>query len=224
MAENWPSPTTTVTTTVRVLYAEVVTVVVTSLLATLASVPLLTVGPAVLASVEVLTTVVTRRDTGAPPSERERARLFARAFRRNLRTGLPFSLLLLAVGGLTAFYYVVGTAQERGDLLLLALVGAYGVVGALALTFRVGSYVARTSPSPSAVAALRMAGASFTEYLSYTVLWFVAIASLLLLASAVPVLAPVLLFGVVAVGEVVAFEAVAGDGAAAVTPSTGLES
>ncbi|QGA84390.1 hypothetical protein [Halomicrobium sp. LC1Hm] len=224
MSEHLPSPTTTVTTTVRVLYAEVVTVVVTSLLAALASLPLLTVGPAVLAAVEVLTTVVTRRDTGAPPSERERARLFVRSLRRNLRTGLPFSLLILAVSGVTAFYYVVGTSQERGDLLLLSLVGAYGVVGVLALTLRVGSYRARTSPVPAAVDALRMAGGSLTASLSYTVLWLVALATLLFLASVVPLLAPVLVFGVAGVGEVVSFEAVAGDGAAAVTPSTGLES
>lgn len=221
MAEEWPSPTTAVTTAVRVLYAELVTVVVTSLLATLASLPLVTVGPAILAAVDVLTTVVTRRDTGAPPTERERARLFARSFRRNVRAGLPFSLLLVAVGGVTAFYYVVGATRERGGLLLLALVGGYGLVCALALTYRVGSVRARVSPPPSTVDALRMAGRSFTAYTSYTVLWLCAVAALLLSASVVPVTSPAL-FGVLAVGEVVTFEAVTGDGAAAVAPSTGL--
>ncbi|ESP89777.1 DUF624 domain-containing protein [Candidatus Halobonum tyrrellensis] len=222
MAERWPSPIATATTVLRITYAELVTVVVTSLLATVASLPLVTVGPAILAAVDVVTTVVTRRDTGAPPTERERARLFARAFRRNVRAGLPFGLLVVAVGGLTAFYYVVGVTRERGGVLLLSLVGGYGVVCALAVTYRVGSVRARVSPPPSTVDALRMAGRSFTAYTSYTILWLCAVAALLVTASVVPVASPAL-FGVLAVGEVVTFEAVMGDGAAAVAPSTGVD-
>lgn len=223
MSEHWPSPVATATTAVRLLYAELVTVVLTSLLVALASLPLVTVGPAILAGVEVLTTVVTRRDTGAPPTERGRFRLFVDAVRRNLGAGLPFSLLLLSVGGLTTFYYVVGTTRGDGGLLLLALLGAYGVVGAFALTLRAGSFRARTSPPPSVFSAVRMAGQSFTEHLSYTVLWFVALAGLLGVASAVPVTIVVLLPGVLAVLEVVAFEAVVGDGAAAVAPDADVE-
>lgn len=224
MSESWPSPVETATTAARVIYAELVTVVVASVLTTVAALPLVTVGPAVLAAVEVLTTVVTRRDTGAPPSERRRARLFAEAFRRNLRAGLPFSLLLLAVGGMTAFYYVVGTARDDGGLLVLALLGSYGVVGAVALTLRVGSFRARSSPSSSAFEAVRMAVRSFAEYGSYTVLWVVALAGLLAAAIVVPVTVPLVVPGVLAAGEVVAFDAAVGDGAAAVAPSTDVES
>lgn len=224
MSKSLPSPVETATTALRVLYAELLTVAAVSVLTTLASLPLLTVGPAMLAAVEVLTTVATRRDTGAPPTERGRIRLFAGAVRRNLKAGLPFSLLLLSVAGVTAFYYVVGTAQNDGGLLLLALLGAYGVVGALAVTLRVGSFRARTSPPPSAVRAVRLTGRSFTDQRSYTVLWFVAIGGLLAVASYVPVTVPMLLPGVLGVLEVVAFEAVVGDGAAAVAPDTDVES
>lgn len=224
MSESLPSPVATATTVLRVLYAELLTIIVTSLLAAVASLPLVTVGPAILAAVEVLTTVVTRRDTGAPPTEFGRVRLFVEAFRRNLKAGLPFSVLLLSVGGVTVFYYLVGTAQNDGGLLLLALLGAYGVVGALAVTLRVGSFRARTSPPPSAVRALRLTGQSLTEYVSYTVLWLVTLAGLLAVASYLPVTVPMLLLGVLGVIEVVAFEAVVGDGAAAVAPDANVES
>lgn len=224
MSKNWPSPTTTVLTWVRVLYAEFLTVTIVSLLATIASLPLVTVGPAVLASVEVLTTVVTRRDTGAPSSERARARLFVRAFKKNLRTGLLFSLLLVAVGGVTVFYYVVGGARQQGGLLLLALVGMYAVVCVLALAYRVGSFRARTSPPPSIFDALKMAANSFTSYLSYTVLWLVSVAGLLAMATVSTILVPLTVFGVLVIGEVITFEEVAGEGAGTVAPSTGLKS
>lgn len=223
MSETWPSPVATATTAVRVLYAEILTVVITSLLTALVSLPLVTVGPALFGAVEVLTTVVTRRDTGAPPSERGRARLFARSVRRNLRSGLPFSFLLLLVGGVTAFYSVVGVARNDGGVLLLALLGAYGFVGALALTLRVGSFRARTSPPPSTIRAVNQAVRSFHRHVSYTVLWLVALGGLLFLSSLALVSIPTLLPGVVAAFEVVAFEAVAGEGASVVAPKTSVE-
>ena len=224
MSENWPSPTTTVLTWGRVLYTEILTVTVVSLLATSVSLPLVTVGPAILASVEVLTTVVTRRDTGAPPSERARARLFVHAFKRNSRAGLPFSLLLVSVGGVTAFYYVTGEARQQGELLLLALIGMYVLLCVLALAYRVGSFRARTSPPPSTFDSFRLAGSSFTSYLSYTVLWLVSVAGLLAAATISTILFPLTLFGVLVIGEVVSFEEVAGEGAGTLAPPTDLES
>lgn len=224
MPENLPSPTTTVLTWVRVLYTEFLTVIIVSLLATIASLPLVTVGPAILASVEVLTTVVIHRDTGAPPSERARAHLFLQAFKKNLRAGILFSLLLLGVGGMTAFYFVVGGVRQQGELLLLALVGMYAVVGVVAFAYRVGSFRVHTSPLPSTFEALRMAGKSFISYPSYTVLWLVSIAGLLVLATVSTILIPLALFGVLVIGEIVTFEEVAGEGAETVAPETGLES
>ncbi|RKD86256.1 hypothetical protein [Halopiger aswanensis] len=223
MPKDWPSPIATGLTWARVLYAEFLTVIVICLLAIVASLPLVTVGSAILASVDVLTTVITRRDTGAPPSERARARLFVEAFKRNLQAGMPFSFLLIAVGGVTAFYYVVGGARQQGGLLLLALLGMYGVICILALAYRVGSFRARTSSPPSTVDTLRMAGRSFATPLSYTVLWLVSIAGLLAIATVSLILIPLTMFGVLAVGEVVAFEEVVGEGAKSVAPETGIE-
>lgn len=221
MSESWPSPVATATTTLRVLYAELVTIVVTSVLATVASLAVVTLGPALLAAVEVLTTIVTRRDTGAPPSERERAALFVDAFRRNLRAGLPFGLLLAAVGVVTGAYYAAGVARGDGGLLLLSLVGAYGLLAALALTLRVGSFRARSAPPP-AREAVRLAGRSFASHWSYTVLYLVALGGVLLVAGYARIVVPLLLPGALAAFEVVAYEAVAGDGARTVAPETGL--
>jgi len=210
------SPGTVARAVARVVYGDLVTVVVTSLLFTLAALPVVTLGAALLALVETWTTVVTRRDTGAPPSERGRAELFLGAVVRNIRAGLPYTLVLSFVGGLTGFYYVVGTARGSGLFLLAALVGLYGVVVVLAWSLRAASVRARSERPLGFRGAVTVAGETFLDRPSFAVLVAVALAGVLVVGAVVRVVVPLVVPAVLAVIEVVAFEELGGDGAAAV--------
>ncbi|WP_049898168.1 hypothetical protein [Halococcus agarilyticus] len=209
-------PGTVATTVGRVIYTELPTVVVTSLLFAVASLPVVSLGAALLALVETWTVVVTRRDSGAPPSERGRARLFVAAFRRHLVAGLPYSLLLSAVAGLTVLYYVVGLAQESALFLLATLTGLYAVVVAAVWCLRAASFRVRADPPLGVRQAVGRAGGTFVDHPSFSVLVAAGVGAVLLAATTVRVAIVLVLPGVLAVVEIVAFEELAGDGAAAV--------
>jgi len=209
-------PGVVVTTVGRVIYADLLTVVVTSLLFVIASLPAVTLGAAALALIETWTIVVTRRDSGAPPTERGRARLFVAAFRRHLLAGLPYSLLLLAVASLTALYYLVGVVEGSALFLLATLAGLYAVVVAAVWILRAASFRVRADPPLGVRRSVERAGETFVDHPSFAVLLAAGVGVVLLAASAARVTIVVLLPGVLAAVEIVAFEEVAGDGAAAI--------
>lgn len=200
----------------RVVYGDLVTVVATSLAFALAALPVVTLGAALLALVDTWTTVVTERDTGAPVTERGRLRLFARSFRSHLWAGVPYSLVLLAVTGLTAVYAVVGVARGSGLFLLAAVVGGYLVIGALLWCLRAASVQVRTVPVPPTRVAFGRAGVTLADRPYFAVLVATLAAALVVAGALVRVAVPLVLPGVLAVVEVVAFEELAGEGAAAV--------
>lgn len=210
------TPGTVLKAAARVVYADLVTVVATSLAFVLVSVPLVTVGAAVLALVETWTTVVTHRDTGAPVTERGRLELFWRSFRRHLRAGVPYSVLLVAVVGLTVVYAVVGLTQQSGLFVLAAVVGGYLVVGVTLWCLRAASIQVRTDPTPPTRPAFERAGVTLLDRPYFAVLVATLVATLVVVGAVVRVAVPLLLPAVLAVVEVVAFEELAGDGAAAV--------
>lgn len=210
------SPGTTLRAVARVVYGDLVTVVATSLLFVLAALPLVTLGGALLALVATWTEVVTRRDTGAPPSERGRGALFLDALWRNVRAGVPYSVLLVAVAGLTGVYYAVGVTRGSGLFLLAALVGLYAAVGALAWCLRAASFRVRTDRPLGAREAFHLAGRTFLDEPAFAVLVGVGFAVALSVGAVVRVLLPLVVPGVLVVVEVVAFEELAGDGAGAV--------
>jgi len=207
---------TVIRATLRAVYGDLVTVVVTSALFVLVALPVVTVGAGVLALIETWTDVLTRRDTGAPPSERGRAGLFLASVRRNLVAGLPYSAVLAAVVGLTAVYYTLSVSQELAVFLLATLVGLYAVVIAIVWCLRAASFRVRSDPPLGARGSFHLAGQTFVDHPSFTVLVAAAVAGVLLAGSAAVVTVVLLVPGVLAIIEVVAFEEVAGDGAAAI--------
>ena len=209
-------PGTVVTTVGRVVYTDLLTVVVTSLLFVVVSLPVVSLGAALLALVETWTVVVTRRDSGAPPSERGRARLFIAAFRRHLVAGLPYSFVLSTVVGLTALYYAVGIMRGSSPFLLATLVGLYAVVIATVWSLRAASFRVRADPPLGVRRAVGRTGRTFVDHPYFSVLVAAAIGGVLLVATAVRVVIALVLPGALAIIEIVAFEEIAGDGAAAV--------
>lgn len=200
----------------RVVYGDLVTIVATSLAFVVVSLPVVTLGAALLALVETWTVIVTGRDTGAPVSERGRLALFWRSFRGHLRTGLPYSVLLVAVTGLTVVYAVVGLTQQSGLYVLAAAVGGYVIVGVTLWCLRAASIQIRTEPTPPTRLAFERAGVMLLDRPYFAVLVATLVATLVVVGAMLRVAVPLLLPAVLAVVEVVAFEELAGDGAASV--------
>lgn len=200
----------------RVVYGDLVTIVATSLAFVLASLPVVTLGAALLALVDTWTAIVTARDTGAPVTERGRLRLFARSFRRNLRAGVPYSLVLVVVTGLTVVYAVVGVARRSGLFVLAAVVGGYIVIGVTLWCLRAASIQVRAEPALPFRTTVAQAGVMLADRPYFAVLVATLVAVLVVLGALVRVAVPLLVPAVLAVVEVVAFEELAGEGAAAV--------
>ncbi|WP_435065091.1 hypothetical protein [Halobaculum sp. EA56] len=208
----------------RVLYTELVTVVSTSLAFVVVALPLVTVGAGVLALVETWTTIIGKRDTGAPVTERARLRLFVRSVRRHLWAGLPYSVALLGVTGLTAVYAAVGLSTRSGVFVIAAIVGVYAVIGVTLWCLRAASVAVRTEPTPPARVAIERAGLTLLDRPYFTVLVATLAAVVVVLGALVRVAVPLLVPAVLAVVEVVAFEELAGEGAAAVRATYTRES
>lgn len=200
----------------RVTYGDLVTVVATSVAFVLASLPIVTLGAALLALVETWTTVITRRDTGAPPSERGRLRLFAASYRRHLRAGVPYSVLFVVVVGLTAVYAAFGVARQSGVFVIAAIVGAYVVVLVTVWSLRAASVQTREDPAVGVRLAFERAGLTLVDRPAFAIVLSTIAAVVLVGGVALRVTFPLLVPGILAVLEVVAFEEHLGDGAATV--------
>jgi hypothetical protein len=200
----------------RATYGDLVTVIATSVAFVLASLPIVTIGAALLALVETWTEVVTRRDTGAPPSERGRVRLFASSYRRHLRDGVPYSLLFVVVVGLTAVYAAFGVAQRSGVFVVAAIVGGYLVVIATVWSLRAASVQTREDHPIGVRVAFERAGLTLVDRPAFAVVLSTIAAVVLVGGAALRVTFPLLVPGILAVLEVIAFEEHLGDGAATV--------
>jgi len=198
----------------RIGYSDLLTVIVVSVLTGLAAVPVVTLGGAILAGVDTLTTVIRGEDRrSGPTTERERLRYFFGSFRTNLLRGLPLGLLLTAV--------VVGTSASlqvafRGGstaFLLGLIVGLYAVVLTTIWVYRAASIVVRATDPPGGIGSLRAAWQDMTSDLSWTGLQAVYAATLWLVLAWTQFGMLVLLAGLLAVLEVVVYEERNGYGA-----------
>ncbi|WP_143085753.1 hypothetical protein [Halogranum rubrum] len=199
----------------RVAYSELVTIVILSVLFTLVSLPVVTVGSALLALVRVLTDSVTGEVTGNPISERARAAAFLTATRQNVKRGLPLSGLLVVVGVVTTIYLSAASATRDAAFLLGSLAGLYALIIAVVWTLRAATLVVRApeEQKPSTWGALRNAAYHLIETPSFTVLHLVCAAVVCLLCVAVQIGVVLLLPGLLALLEVTTFEETTGEGA-----------
>ncbi|WP_117594529.1 hypothetical protein [Haloprofundus halophilus] len=201
----------------RATYSDLVTVVALSVAASLASLPLVTLGAALLALVETMTDVVEGEAAGRRVSERARLAAFRESFRRNLRRGLPLSLLAIAVVATTYAYSTIALTVRQPAFLLGALAGLYAVVIVVVVLFRAASLVARAPEEPrtelSTTTALRDAAYHLLETPSFSVLQSCFAALLLGLCVSLGIAVVLLLPGWLALLEVVAFEETTGEGA-----------
>ncbi|MFC6974428.1 DUF624 domain-containing protein [Halomicroarcula sp. GCM10025709] len=205
-------PTGTLAAFGRVAYSDLTSVVVLSLVFSVAALPIVTVGPAILALVAAQTAGVTGEAAGGKITERDRLSRFKTTFVDQFRLGFVLGLPLLAVAVSTGWYASLAIANQSGTLLIGTIVGLYATVVTLVGVFRAASLVVRTGATVPKQA-LWDSGLLLVETPSFTVLHVLFAALLLLLCSGLGVAVVVLLPGLLGVLEVVTYEETTGDGA-----------
>ena len=199
---------------VRISYSDMVTVIVTSLLTALAAVPVVTLGGAILAGVDTLTTIIRAEGRGdAPNSERARLRYFYESFRANLRRGVPLGVLLVAVVVMNVVYVQTAFATGSTVFLLGSVVGLYLAVFATVWAYRIASVTVRSAEPLGLVESAREAWYHLVAELSWTSLQAIVTATLVLVLLYTRIGLVLLLPGLLAVLEVVVFEERSGYGA-----------
>lgn len=198
---------------IRAVYTEAVTVLTTSLLFILCSLPLITAGAAVIALVEVWTEVVLTEVHGRQIHERERVSLFLRTWRKNLWAGIPYSVVLFfSLAGLVIYRRL---SVVTGDILFLlwTLIGLYVVMIVTVWVLRAASIRVRSEATalPGFIETIERAGYSLLERPSFTVLTIASAGSICFLGILSPPVFIVLGPGVLAAGEVVGFEELFGE-------------
>ncbi|QIO24433.1 DUF624 domain-containing protein [Haloarcula sp. JP-L23] len=196
----------------RATYSDIVSVVLLSVAFWVVSLPVVTLGPAILALVAAMTEGVTGRTAGRKVTERDRLRRFRQTFTGEFRRGLPLGVLLVAVVVTTLWYAQLAVSTGNGALLVGTLVGLYGIVLAVVVVFRAATLLVREG-APSARLALWDAAKHALSTPSFTVLQasFAALLGVICIGLGIAVL--VLLPGLLAVLEVVAYEESTGGGA-----------
>ncbi|WP_435066211.1 hypothetical protein [Halobaculum sp. EA56] len=196
----------------RASYADLTSVVALSVAFWLVAAPLVTVGPAVLGIAAATHDGVAGRTAGETRSERDRLRLFAATVRGQFRRGLWLSVPPLAVAAVTGWYAGVAVATRSGPLLLGAVVGVYALVAVCVATFRAATLLVRED-APAAPRALWDAGRHLLETPAFSALHALFFALVTALCLGLGVAVVLLLPGLLAVLEVVAYEETAGGGA-----------
>ncbi|POG54255.1 hypothetical protein [Haloferax marisrubri] len=208
-------PLATVSAFGRAAYSDLVTVIVVSLLFWIGSLPILTLGASLAAATETMRAVVDARLDGRGFNERSRIAQFSTSYRGNLQRGIPVSLALVGVAGVTMWYAIVGTAQQRGVFLVAALIGFYGFTIVTLLSFHAADF--RTVEARLSLRdAFSVASQRALAYPSFTVLESTFAVLITILCVALGLTVVLVLPGLIALLTVVAGEETEGASAAAV--------
>lgn len=215
MADSQPSLGTVFRAVGRVCYTDALTLAWSSVLCILGSVPLVTTGASVLALTETWLTVINTETEGRTLTERRRLKLFIETWRANIRSGIPYGIVLVVVLGGSYAYLILSSVGGSGLYLVWTLLSLYLVVIVLGWEFRAASIRMRSpnSDRPGFREAMERGAYSLVERPGYTVLQFVGFGGVLLLAGLFPPAFVALGPGIIAVSESVGFEELFGDGA-----------
>ncbi|RDZ51372.1 hypothetical protein C5C07_17555 [Haloferax sp. Atlit-4N] len=201
------------TTFARVLYSDLVTIILQNVLFVLGSVPIITVGASLLALSTVLTAVVRGENRGGPTTERERVRLFTTAYRENLTRGLPYSLALASVVLVTTIYVTAYTLDGSLFLFLTTMVGLYLLVIFPLWLLRAASVTVRAPSNPGFRKAMQDGADIALNHPYFSVLQIAIAGVLALLMVFFPGLTVIFVPGAIALLEVIMYEELVGRGA-----------
>jgi len=196
----------------RAAYSDLTSVVALSLLFSVAVIPVVTLGPAIIAIVAATHTGVTGRTAGGRTTDRERLGVFVRTFRSEFRRGSLLTVLPIAVAIVTVWYAGTAIASRSGPLLIGSLLGIYAFVAIITVTFRAATLLTREG-APSTWRALWDAARHLLAMPTFTALHVLFVGLVILICAGLGIAVPLLLPGLFAVLEVVAYEETAGGGA-----------
>jgi len=206
----------------RIAISDALTIVVLSVLYSMASLSIITIGPALLALMDAFYASVSHTGTGggAPDSVAGRASHFVGSIWTHLRYGIPYTVVILAAlfGGYV--YIRLALFGESVQSLIASVVGLYAVVIVLVLLFRAADIVVREDESdrPGFIRGLRLAWSSLGSNVPYSIIQVVVAIAL----AVVPIfaLSPLVLVfalpGLLALLELLAYEELSGAGAKAI--------
>jgi hypothetical protein len=197
----------------RLVYEEIIVISIVSMGASLLAIPVITIGPAILAAIATVTTAAEQRRSPTGPTDRERVRLFLDSFRRYFRVGLVFSALIAASALVTGAYAVLATTDGSSVFWFGTALGLYTTLAVVALTFRAGSVIVRAgNDPPGPPAAIKQGIDVWLASPGYATLHLLIAGLLQVGLILVPPAAIVLLAGSLAMLEVIAYEDLVGDG------------
>lgn len=208
-------PVVTLSGFLRVTYSELVTVILVSLLTTVTAVSIVGLGGGLIAAVTTLRRVVDARRQGIRITERDRLQLYKTTFVETAVRGVPLGLVVW--GAIVSFTWYVLAAAESGNswLLLAAAAGIYVLTTVVIVTLRTATLVSLDS-SVSLVTAGRDSIHHLFTTPSFTVLHATAVVAVSAVSLAFVIAVPILLFGLLALLEVLVYTELNGGGARSV--------
>lgn len=205
----------------RIVWREIVSLVVLSVLFVMASLSVVTIGAALISLVDTYYSSVTFTGTGGGVSRRtaDRANHFVKNIWTYLRTGVAYTALVIL--GILGLYYYFRLALFGGTMTSFALgvVGLYGTVLVFVVLYRAANVAVHADDDerPGIYLALKTAWGTVRGNLAFTSAHLV-IAAILVVVSRVSVIALVVpLPALLALLEVVMYEELEGVGAKTLT-------
>jgi len=196
----------------RAAYSDLTSVVALSLVFSVAVIPVVTLGPAIIAVVAATHEGVTKRTAGGQTTERERISIFIQTFRSEFRRGLLMTVLPIAVAVVTVWYAGTAIAGQSGPLLIGSILGVYAFIATIAVTFRAATLLTREG-APTTRQALWDAARHLLTEPAFSALHVLFVGLVIILCAGLGIAVPLLLPGLLAVLEVVSYEETAGGGA-----------
>ena len=216
------NPAAALSTYFRILWREVVSIVVLSVLFSLATLSVLPMGAAMIALVDTFYTSVTFTGTGGgiPPRTIDRANYFMQRIWTYMRTGLVYTVMLLLSAVGLVLYPQFALRGNSVFQFLFGITGIYATVLVLVLLFRAGNLVVhaedRDDDRPGFRSAVGTAWSELRASPGYLAAHVVAAATVTVVCMAFPVSLAVVLPGMLALLEVVMYEELDGVGAKAI--------
>lgn len=169
--EGPPDPILVLRTFGRIALSDFVTIVVLSIFYSFAAMSIVPIGPALLAMMDTFHASVTHTGTGgkAPTTTVARVSHFMSAIWTYLKTGLPYTVVVLLAGFSLYQYGQLVFVGRSTQSMLAAVVGIYAVVVALVIVLRGADLVVRLDAEdrPGFVGAMRRAWGSLTSNLAF---------------------------------------------------------
>jgi hypothetical protein len=204
----------------RIAISDAVTIFVLSVLYFVASMSIVTIGPALLALMDAFYSSVSHTGTGggAPASTRGRASRFVSSIWTYLWAGLPYTVAVLVAAYALYTYSVLALTGGTAQTLVFGVVGMYSVVLVFVLLFRAADIVVRADEDkrPGFFSAIRKAWGSLGSNVAFAATHVVTAIAVTIASLVFVITAVCFLPGLLALLELLNYEELDGAGAKAI--------